>query len=161
MSYFNTKSIARLAAVQTLYSYENAPENEKDLETALYKIITYYKENKIKHDLEIQEDSDSKVKPSYKHLKLITGYALEDQVAIDEQIEKYLFGDWSIDKMPTLLLCLLRAAISEIKFFPEIPTKVLVSEYTDVASCLLNDNEIGFVNSLLENCALNIRNENG
>jgi len=48
---------------------------------------------------------------------------------------------------------ILRVAIFEIKYFDKIPTKVIINEYTDIASSFDGESKVQFVNSILENIA--------
>ena len=173
----NTKSIARIAAIQTFYDFCNSQKygeyTEETLNTeallddmelknarlmsSLIRIIAYYKDKDSKDDLAIGLDKDTKIKPSYKFLKELVKFTDQDMEAIDALIEENLADGWQMQDLSVLLLSLLKVAICELKFYPETPKKVIISEYTDIANSLLDDNEIGFVNSILENCANIVR----
>lgn len=152
----NTKSIARIAAIQTLYQLQD-DNNESDIDSILSRIIDFYKNKDLHSDYEISKSEKIKLKPSYNHLKELVKYSYDNLSEIDSLIEKYLTKNWTINNLPKLLLSILRVAICEIKYFPETPYKVIINEYTDVASDMLDENEIGFVNSVLNNYATNIR----
>ncbi|CAN0605693.1 unnamed protein product, partial [Ectocarpus sp. 12 AP-2014] len=76
---------------------------------------------------------------------------------IDQIIEKHLTNEWNIQNLPKLLFATLRVAVCELKYFPETPSKVIINEYTDIASDMLDSGEIGFVNSLLDKYASGCR----
>ncbi len=145
----NTKSIARIASVQALYQYEDDKTNA-DIETIIMRIIDFYKGKSIKEDYESQLPSNVKIKPSYKFLRELTEYSFENTAEIDDVIKDYLTNNWTLESLPKLLLSILRVAIAEVKYFPETPKNVIISEYTDIASNMLDDSEIGFVNSVLD-----------
>ena len=48
-SQLNSKSIARIAAIQTLYQFEN-DKQDTDIETLLLQIIDFYRDKYIKSD---------------------------------------------------------------------------------------------------------------
>lgn len=148
----NSKSIARIAAIQTLYKFENSKE-ELDINSTLLRIIDFYKDANVKSDHDIEEKSKIKLKPSYNYLKELVYFTSNNIIEIDNIIEKYLTKDWTLSNLPILLHSLLRVAIAEMIFFSKTPKKVIINEYTDIASDMLNENEIGFVNSLLDNYA--------
>ncbi|PCJ29567.1 MAG: transcription antitermination factor NusB [Rickettsiales bacterium] len=145
----NTKSISRIAAIQTMYQYEDG-ENDIDIETLLLKLIDFYKNEDIKSDYELDSKSKLKPRPSYNHLKELVKFSHENLEEIDAIIETHLTKEWTLQKMPKLLTATLRVAICEIKYFPETPRKVIINEYTDIASDMLDEGEIGFVNSVLD-----------
>jgi transcription antitermination protein NusB len=148
----NTKSIARIAAIQALYQFENA-QDKPSIDSVLIRIIDFYKDKNLKNDYELDESSSLKVKPSYNYLKELVHLAAENITEIDLEIKEHLIQGWQMQDLPVLLLALLRVAFTEIKYFPETPKKVIINEYTDIASDMLDENEIGFVNSLLDNYA--------
>ncbi len=113
----------------------------------------FYKNSDIKSDHDIDQKSKLKLKPSYKYLQDLVTHTHQNVDTIDNVIKQYLNKEWSINNIPTLLHALLRVAICEIKYFPETPKKVILNEYTDIASDMLDESEIGFVNSFLHNYA--------
>lgn len=157
MPQINTKSIARIAAIQTFYNHESTKQEHKDIGSSLLGIINYYKENDVVSDMELPGKKNLKIKPSYNFLNDLVKFTFEDLNNIDKIIEDHLTSDWTIERLPGLLLAILRVAIGEIIYFPDIPIKVVISEYTDIAGNMLDNKDVGFVNSLLENCAKKVR----
>jgi N utilization substance protein B len=155
MNKINTKSIARIAAVQALYQYQNSI-GETDIQTVLLKVNQFYKDPNLKNDYDLQ-DSAIKLRPSYKHLEELVNFTYPNLEEIDTIIKDHLSKDWKISDLSLLLHAILRVAICEIKYFPETPLKVVINEYTDIASDMLSENEIGFVNSLLNSYGLKNR----
>tara|TARA_B110000503_G_scaffold36600_1_gene59853 strand:- start:1744 stop:2220 length:477 start_codon:yes stop_codon:yes gene_type:complete len=146
----NTKSIARIAAIQVLYQFENE-NNNVDINTILLRITDFYKNNDIKSDYELDKNSKLKLRPSYNYLNELVKFTHEHLEEIDIIIQQHLTKEWRLDSLPKLLSATLRVAICEIKYFPETPRKVIINEYTDIASDMLDEGEIGFVNSVLDN----------
>lgn len=152
----NTKSISRIAAVQTIYQFEN-DKNTSDIETLLLRIREFYKDKDLKNDYEIDKTSKLKLRPSYNYLNELVKFTYENLEEIDQIIEKHLTNEWNIKNLPKLLFATLRVALCELKYFPETPSKVIINEYTDIASDMLDSGEIGFVNSLLDKYASDCR----
>jgi N utilization substance protein B len=148
----NTKSIARIAAIQALYQFENE-NNDTDIKTILLNIIDFYKDNDIKNDYELEKNSKLKLRPSYNYLSELVKITHEHLEEIDAIIKQHLTKEWTLDSLPKLLSATLRVAICEIKYFPETPSKVILNEYTDIAGDMLDEGEVGFVNSVLDNYA--------
>jgi len=148
----NTKSISRIAAIQTLYQCESS-NNEIDMEMLLLKMVDFYKDTDIKNDYELDKKSRLKLRPSYSYLKELVKFTHENLEEIDTIIQQHLTKEWTLESLPKLLTATLRVAICEIKYFPDTPRKVILNEYTDIASDMLGEGETGFVNSVLDNYA--------
>ena len=147
----NTKTIARIAAVQVIYQYQVTNTN---VDIILARINDFYKDPDLKTDYEIGQ-SALKIKPSNKHLTELVNLISENLPIIDDIIVSYLDKDWRLTDLPPLVHAILRTAIAELKFFPEVSYKIIVNEYTDIASDMLTSQEVGFINSLLDNYSKN------
>jgi N utilization substance protein B len=148
------KSIARLMAIQILFQYDFYNQSKK---------IIDLKEELLDHYL-IDTNQDLKSfrsKIDRKHLNNIIlsieniGYKEFSDIT-DDKINKFLEKDFTIDKMSKIILQILRIAIYEMKYLKNIPVKVIISEYTDIAASFENEKEVKFVNSILENIAKDI-----
>lgn len=151
-SQLNSKSIARIAAIQTLYQFRDEHKTH-DVAMLLKKMIEFYKDNDIKSDYEINKNSTLKLKPSINYLTELVNCTTNNIQEIDSTIKDYLTKDWNLNKLSKLLLAILRIAIGELKYFPETPRKVIINEYTDIANSMADSKEVDFVNSLLDNYA--------
>jgi N utilization substance protein B len=67
---------------------------------------------------------------------------------IDDLLETYSQG-WSLERMPHLDRAILRVAVWEILFNPEVPDGVAVNEAVELAKELSTDDSGAFVNGLL------------
>jgi transcription antitermination protein NusB len=152
----NTKSISRIAAIQTIYQYENN-DSTSDIETLLLRIVEFYKDKDIKSDYELDKESKLKLRPSYNYLNELVKFTHENIQEIDKVVEKHLTNEWNLQNLPKLLFATLRVAVCELKYFPETPSKVIINEYTDIASDMLDSGEVGFVNSVLDKYASDCR----
>lgn len=152
----NTKSISRIAAIQTIYQFEN-DKKTADINTLLLRIRDFYKDKDLKSDYEIDKSSKIKLRPSYNYLNELVKFTHENLESIDKIIEIHLTNEWNLKNLPKLLFATLRVAVCELKYFPETPSKVIINEYTDIASDMLDDREVGFVNSVLDKYASECR----
>ena len=146
----STKSIARIAAIQTLYQFASS-KGEFDINSVLLRMKDFYKDSDFKSDHDIDKKSKLRLRPSYSYLDELVKHTHDNLVAIDEIISTLLTKEWTINSIPVLLHAVLRVAICELNYFPETPRKVIINEYTDIANDMLDENEIGFVNSTLHN----------
>ena len=78
---------------------------------------------------------------------LVEGVAAH-QDRIDELLAAYSVG-WTLDRMPVIDRNLLRLAVFEIMYAPDVPDFVAVSEAVLLAGELSTDESAAFVNGLL------------
>ena len=147
----NTKTIARIAAIQTFYQYHL--DDDHDIDLLMNKTIGFYQDKEFLLDLDLSTDNRIKIKPSVTYLRELVKLTSENTSLIDQVIIDHLTDNNTIANLSVLLLALLRVAVCELKYFPEIPRKVIINEYTDIASDMITEHEVGFVNSMLDNIA--------
>lgn len=148
----NTKTISRIAAIQTLYQYQQETQVQ-DIDPLIQNMLKFYGDKELNNDYELTASKSIKIKPSISYFIELVKSTVENLKFLDEIIVNHLIEDWKIADLPPLLLALLRVAICELKFFPNSPKKVIINEFTDITSDMLSDNEIGFVNSILDKIA--------
>lgn len=143
----NKKSIARIAAVQAIY--QNILQNNDDMDDIMQNVLSFYQNNNSTTDL----PENLKISLSISHFKMLVKSVFENINKLDEIIDNHLTNDKDPAYMPILLRALLRVSICELLFCPTTPAKVVINEYTDIANDMLNEHEIGFVNSILDKIA--------
>ncbi|WP_342267846.1 transcription antitermination factor NusB [Candidatus Tisiphia endosymbiont of Empis tessellata] len=144
----STKTIARIAAVQAIYQYK--PESpDQNIDIVIQQMIQFYQSERVANNL----NKPIKVKLSISYFELLVKSVVLNLSQIDKMISRHLTSEWQITSLPVLLLALLRVAICELQFFPNVPSKVVINEFTDITSDMLNENEVGFVNSVLDRIA--------
>jgi transcription termination factor NusB len=140
---FKPKSIARLASVQLCYINLQC-EHEANMSD----IEDYYTDIEcFKWLYEIDEDEKVKLKFDEKRFHKMQ-QSIND-VAIDELMDQ---GGIRLNSSP-LLLSVIRNAICELIFFEEEPYKVVINEFTNIASSMLSQEEVAFINFFLDNIA--------
>ena len=75
---------------------------------------------------------------------------LKDQVAIDRAIDAALVTGWPLARIEALMRAILRAGTYELKKRKDVPPKVSISEYVDVASAFFGREESGMINAVLD-----------
>ena len=80
----------------------------------------------------------------------------ENLVFIDSIIERYITG-WSLARIAKVDLAILRLAIYELAFMPDIPTRVCINEAVELAKTYGDDDSPAFVNGLLASAQKEIR----
>ena len=152
----NKKSIARIAAIQTIYQFDN-DNNPSNIDKLLIKIREFYKSKDLKSDYELSSINKIELRPSYTYLYELVKLTHMHLKKIDLVIENLLIDKWKLKNLAKLLCTILRVGICELKYFPKTPSKVIINEYTDIANEMLDMETVGFVNSILDKYASNLR----
>ena len=145
-NYAAKKSAARLAAIQYLYALEiDQGFQRRQLEQDL---LSYYQN---------QEDQEKINSPDKKFLNKLISLAVPNMVFLDEKITEFSARTSSLDKISLVLKSILRCGICEILYMSNVPTKVIINEYTTITSSFFDQGETGFVNSMLDKIAISSR----
>jgi N utilization substance protein B len=140
------KSVSRLMAIQILFQYDFYNKSKK-IEDIKEEMLDYYLIN-------FEDDVKSyRSKIDKKHLNNIIANIVQSLTILDQEIEEFLGPEFTLQKIENITKQILRVAIFEIKYFDKIPTKVIINEYTDIASSFDGESKVQFVNSILENIA--------
>lgn len=89
---------------------------------------------------------------SWLYAREILDGVIDHSVEIDETIETYARG-WSLERMPAVDRAIVRIAVWEILYNPEVPSAVAVDEAVEAAKSLSTEESSGFVNGLLATIA--------
>ena len=73
-------------------------------------------------------------------------------------IGKYAQG-WSLNRLARVDLTILRLAVYEIMFMPEIPVGATINEAVELAKKYAEDKSSGFINGILGSVARELRGE--
>ena len=140
------RSAARLAAVQALYQMDVAG---KGIDETLAEFETFWIGREIEG--ETYNDADAGF-----FRDILTG-VLADQGPIDRQIDKTLVETWPLARVDSVLRAILRAGAYELKKRKDVPAKVAIKEYADVAGAFFEREEVGMINAVLDALAHQLR----
>ena len=108
-----------------------------------------------------KSDKEAKIifeKNRYKTLiKNVVNGVLERQELIDEKINSFLNNDFKDNKSDKIVKIIIEAAIYELIFQHNTPTKVIISEYVKRANLFLNNSQVHYVNAILDKISKNLR----
>jgi N utilization substance protein B len=109
-------------------------------------------------------NSDAKIeysKSQYKKfIKDVVQGTIERNDLIEETVLKYLAEDLDLKRTDKLLKIIIFAAIFELMYKHNNPTKVIINEYVKTSEFFLEKAQIKFVNAVLDKIAKNIRKTN-
>ena len=72
---------------------------------------------------------------------------------LDGMIDGALDTGWSVARLEILMRSILRAGVFELLERPDVPAKVVINEYVEVAKAFFDRGEPGMVNAVLDNLA--------
>ena len=80
-----------------------------------------------------------------------------DQLPIDRALDDTLADGWPLRRVEALMRAILRAALYELRNRPDVPARVAVTEYVDVAAAFFGSDESGMINAVLDALARQTR----
>jgi N utilization substance protein B len=95
-----------------------------------------------------------------KFIKDVVQGTIERNDLIEETVSKHLAEDLNLKRTDRLLKIIIFAAIFELMFKHNNPTKVIINEYVKTSEFFLEKAQIKFVNAILDKIAKNIRKPN-
>jgi N utilization substance protein B len=148
MANADQRSAARLAAVQALYQMELT---RKGLPETCAEFETHWIGSEI-------EGARYKTAEIAFFRDILAG-VLADQATIDRNIDKTLASGWPLTRIDSVIRAILRAGTYELKQRPDIPARVTIKEYVDVAGAFFGRDEAGMVNAVLDGLARRFRSD--
>ena len=132
-------SAARLAAVQALYQMDIAGTDVND-------VVAEFCEHRLGNpeDLSCCEDAD------LAFFSCIVKGVVAEQREIDPMLHVQLAEGWKLSRIDSILRAILRSAAFELLRRPDVPAKVVINEYVDVAHAFFEEDEPKVVNGILE-----------
>ena len=82
---------------------------------------------------------------------------VRDQAKLDPLIDDALSKGWPLKRIDAILRAVLRAGSYELEHRKDVPARVVVSEYVDVAHAFVEKDETGMVNAVLDQIARQFR----
>jgi N utilization substance protein B len=84
--------------------------------------------------------------------ELVRGVARE-RAALDRMIAEQLVDAWPLARIEKVMAATLRAGAFELTHRQEVPARVVINEYVDVAHAFVGGKEVGMVNGVLDRLA--------
>lgn len=138
----NQRGAARLAAVQALYQMD---VGRQTLEDTLSQFSAVHLGREIEGEEYLPADAD--------FFRQIVGGVIRNQLAIDPAVDAALVEGWPMGRIDATLRAILRAAAFELLKRRDIPSRVVITEYVDVAKAFYEDEAPRMVNAVLDEVA--------
>jgi N utilization substance protein B len=135
----SSRSAARLAAVQALYQMDMTGIDLTD-------VITEFETHRLGKEIEDCQYRDAE--PAF-FRGLVEG-VVREQLRVDPLIDKQLAEGWRLTRVDSILRAILRAGAYEILIRDDVPARVVISEYVDIAHAFFSEEEPKVVNGILD-----------
>jgi N utilization substance protein B len=142
----NRRGAARLAAVQALYQMDIAGTGVTD-------IMAEFSSHWIGREVE----GNQYLPAEEAFFRDVVGGVVREQRSLDPLIDTALSQGWPLKRIEAILRAVLRAGAFELTHRLDIPARVIVSEYVDVAHAFVERDEAGMVNAVLDQIARQLR----
>ncbi len=142
----NARSAARVAAVQGLYQMDLA-------QTDLNAVIEEFAIHRFR-----QAEADNPISgadPTF-FAELLRG-VLRRQRDIDPMVDQQLASGWRLGRVDSILRAILRAGVFELLERPDVPGRVVINEYIEIAHAFFAEDEPKVVNGILDKLAHRLR----
>lgn len=151
------RSAARLAAVQALYATAMTGANIGDV---LREVLEGRLGGETLADIpdpeglfEPKEVATPLAPVDTELLTRLGRGAAAETARLDETIDRCLSGEWSGGRLELLLRSILRVALYELTEMADIPPRVTITEYVDLAGSFYEGPEVRLVNAVLDRIA--------
>ena len=95
------------------------------------------------------------------HFEKVLRAVVNNQTHIDRIIGGKLAESWRLARLDNTLRAILRCGVLELTEAPQVPPKVVVSQYSDIAHAFFDGAEGGMANALLDNVARALSDNSG
>ena len=146
MSRGELRSAARLGAVQALYEMEISGK-------PIGLVVPEFEAHWLGREVEGFE-----MKPAEtKFFRAIVEGVIERQHEIDRAIDAVLAKGWPLVRIEAVIRAILRSGGYELLARKDVPVKVVIHEYGDIAAAFYEGDEIGMVSAVLDALARDMR----
>lgn len=141
-----SRSAARLAAVQALFQHQMEG-------TPVPQLIKEFHDHRLGKEIE-----DDQYHPAEGEFfdTLVSGTS-ERREEIDALITGKLASGWTLKRLDTTMLQILRAGSFEVMAMEDVTTATIIDEYVDVAHAFFDKKDASFANGLLDAIAKQVR----
>ena len=140
------RSSARLACVQALYQIELTGRSADS-------VIEEFLSHRAGHEI----DGERYAVPHRRHFERTVREAEARADEFDALVADVLAQRWSMERLDAVVRALMRAATCELAACPDVPARVVIDEYVELARAFFSEREPAFVNGALDSLARRLR----
>jgi N utilization substance protein B len=142
----NRRGAARLAAVQALYQMDIAGAGINDI---FAEFESHWLGNEVEGEKYLPAEAA--------FFRDVVSGVVRDQTKIDPLLDDALIKGWPLKRIDAILRAVLRAGLYELEHRKDVPARVVIKEYVDVANAFVDRDETGLVNAVLDQLGRHFR----
>lgn len=142
----NRRGAARLAAVQALYQMDIGGAGLND-------VFAEFES----HWLGSEVEGEKYLPAEAAFFRDVVSGVVRDQKELDPLVDQALARGWPLKRIDAIIRAVLRAGTYELQHRKDVPARVVVTEYVDVANAFVDKDETGMVNAVLDQIARKFR----
>ena len=135
----NQRGVARLAAVQALYQMDVGG-------STLPGVIAEFEAHRLGREVE----GETMRPADAAFFRSLVGGVVDAQRTVDPVIHAALPPTWPLARIDVTLRAIMRCGVFELLSRRDVPARVVISEYVDVARAFFSGDEPGLVNGVLD-----------
>jgi N utilization substance protein B len=148
------RTLARMAAVQALYQMDLAG-------TDVAEVIDEFVSVRFRDAADGADDDEASAdgleQADAVFFSDILKGVVRRQRDVDPLIDQQLATGWRLVRVDSILRAILRAAVFELMERPDVPARVIINEYINVAHAFFSEDEPRVVNGVLDRIAHKLR----
>ena len=142
----NQRGAARLAAVQALYQMDLGGASLPD-------VLAEFESYRLGKEVDGEQYRDA----DFAFFRDIVGGVVREQQTLDPIVHTTLTAGWPLARIDVTLRAILRAGSYELSGRNDVPARVVIAEYVDVAKAFFEGEVPALVNGVLDAIARRLR----
>lgn len=142
----SSRSAARLAAVQALYQMDMTGID-------LNEVVAEFETHRLGQEVE----GDQYCAAETEFFRELVEGVVREQRQLDPTIDQQLAQGWRLTRVDSILRAVLRSGAFELLMRKDVPARVVITEYVDIAHAFFGEDEPKVVNGILDRLARTAR----
>jgi N utilization substance protein B len=134
-----SRSAARLAAVQALYQMDMTGID-------LNEVVAEFEAHRLGQEVE----GDQYCQAEAQFFRDLVEGVVREQRRLDPMIDQQLAEGWRLTRVDSILRAILRSGAYELSLRDDVPARVVITEYVDIAHAFFGEDEPKVVNGILD-----------
>jgi len=134
-----SRSAARLAAVQALYQMDMTGID-------LNEVVTEFETHRLGQEVEGEQYCQAEAD----FFRNLVEGVVREQRRLDPMIDQQLAEGWRLTRVDSILRAILRSGAYELLLRDDVPARVVITEYVDIAHAFFGEDEPKVVNGILD-----------
>lgn len=142
----SSRSAARLAAVQALYQMDMTGIDLND-------VVAEFEAHRLGQEVEGEQYRAAEAE----FFRDLVEGVVREQRELDPMIDQQLAQGWRLTRVDSILRAILRSGALELLIRKDVPARVVITEYVDIAHAFFGEDEPKVVNGILDRIARQAR----